>query len=151
MNQHSIELTRRYGKQGLTSFSLHVCRPYGRELTCSRAVSRLPCNGYVSSKTFLCAANGQNWSHADRMQMNKDAGFTVYKADGTANMSDETPWKTPDQGASTSVRAALDPSIAGHSGEYMDDCQLAPGNAADYAKDPVCLSIAGSLHGRWID
>jgi hypothetical protein len=35
------------------------------------------------------------------MQMNKDAGFTVYKEDGTANMDESTPWETPDQGAST--------------------------------------------------
>lgn len=39
--------------------------------------------------------------------MNEEAGFTIYKEDGTANMTEDSPWKTPDQGASTWVLLPL--------------------------------------------
>ncbi|PGH00716.1 hypothetical protein AJ79_08136 [Helicocarpus griseus UAMH5409] len=44
-----------------------------------------------------------------------------------------TSLKTQDQGAATSVVAALDPALKDHSGAYMSDCQVVP--AAAYAVD----------------
>ena len=45
--------------------------------------------------------------------MNKDIGMTIFTEDGKANMSDDTPWKTPDQGASTYV-GRTGPSVRAH-------------------------------------
>lgn len=70
-------------------------------------------------------------------------------ADAIAKTS--TYWKTPDEGASTTMVAALDPALNGRAlhihllmiilicvldraGLYMSDCQFFP--CADYAKDP---------------
>ncbi|KAI2633595.1 retinol dehydrogenase 13 [Hypomontagnella submonticulosa] len=53
-------------------------------------------------------------------------------ADAIAKTS--TYWKTPDEGASTTMVAALDPALNDRAGLYMSDCQFFP--CADYAKDP---------------
>ncbi|KAI1125516.1 hypothetical protein F5Y10DRAFT_246958 [Nemania abortiva] len=44
-------------------------------------------------------------------------------------------WKNSDEGASTSLVAALDPSLDESSGLYLADCQFF--SCADHAKDPV--------------
>ncbi|KAI1403644.1 retinol dehydrogenase 13 [Hypoxylon fuscum] len=43
-------------------------------------------------------------------------------------------WKNPDQGASTTLVAALDPALNACAGLYLADCQFLP--AADYAQNP---------------
>ncbi|KAI0482080.1 hypothetical protein GGR56DRAFT_169078 [Xylariaceae sp. FL0804] len=43
-------------------------------------------------------------------------------------------WKNSDEGASTSLVAAVDPGLDGCAGLYLSDCQFCP--CADYAKDP---------------
>ncbi|KAI5861518.1 retinol dehydrogenase 13 [Durotheca rogersii] len=43
-------------------------------------------------------------------------------------------WKTPDEGASTSLVAALDPALNERAGLYLADCQFFP--AAEHARDP---------------
>src|SRR5215470_2598966 len=53
-------------------------------------------------------------------------------------------WKTPEQGAATSVWAATAPELEGKGGLYLDDCQIAslrtspddPGGYEGYARDP---------------
>jgi NAD(P)-dependent dehydrogenase (short-subunit alcohol dehydrogenase family) len=53
-------------------------------------------------------------------------------------------WKTPEQGAATSVWAATAPELEGKGGLYLDDCQIAaertseddPGGYEPYARDP---------------
>ncbi len=53
-------------------------------------------------------------------------------------------WKTPEQGAATSVWAATAPELEGKGGLYLDDCQIAslrtgeddPGGYEAYARDP---------------
>jgi NAD(P)-dependent dehydrogenase (short-subunit alcohol dehydrogenase family) len=53
-------------------------------------------------------------------------------------------WKTPEQGAATSVWAASAPELARHGGLYLDDCQIAsprtgpddPSGYEPYARDP---------------
>ncbi|KAI0005253.1 retinol dehydrogenase 13 [Xylariaceae sp. FL0662B] len=49
-------------------------------------------------------------------------------------------WKNPDEGASTTLVAALDPALNVNGGLYLADCQFFP--CADFAKD---LSIAERL------
>jgi hypothetical protein len=34
-------------------------------------------------------------------------------------------WKTPEQGAATSIWAAVDPELEGIGGRYLEDCQVA--------------------------
>jgi NAD(P)-dependent dehydrogenase (short-subunit alcohol dehydrogenase family) len=54
-------------------------------------------------------------------------------------------WKTPEQGAATSVWAATAPELEGKGGLYLDDCQIAgertspddPGGYEPYARDPA--------------
>jgi len=43
------------------------------------------------------------------------------------------PMKTPSQGISTALVAALDPKLSGSSGVYLDNCQ--PAEVSDFAKD----------------
>lgn len=53
-------------------------------------------------------------------------------------------WKTPEQGAATSVWAATAPELEGQGGLYLDDCQIAhertsdddPGGYEGWARDP---------------
>ena len=53
-------------------------------------------------------------------------------------------WKTPEQGAATSVWGATAPELEGKGGLYLDDCQIAslrtreddPGGYEAYARDP---------------
>jgi NAD(P)-dependent dehydrogenase (short-subunit alcohol dehydrogenase family) len=53
-------------------------------------------------------------------------------------------WKTPEQGAATSVWGATAPELEGQGGLYLDDCQIAsqrtreddPGGYEAYARDP---------------
>jgi hypothetical protein len=53
----------------------------------------------------MCQADDQHWSYEDKMQMNKDAGITVFNEDGTPYRGKDTPWKTVEQGASTYVES----------------------------------------------
>jgi len=50
---------------------------------------------------------------------------------------DKIPWKTLQEGISTHIVAAFDPSIKDHSGSYLADCQLQNDSVAPHASDPV--------------
>ncbi|KAI1077888.1 hypothetical protein F5B20DRAFT_549649, partial [Whalleya microplaca] len=52
-------------------------------------------------------------------------------------------WKNPDEGASTTLVAALDPALNVCGGLYLADCQFFP--CADFAKDPSIAERLWSL------
>ncbi|KAI8957307.1 NAD(P)-binding protein [Daldinia sp. FL1419] len=68
--------------------------------------------------------------------------------DHDAEMADtiaktSTFWKNCDQGASTTLVAALDPALNARGGLYLSDCQFFP--CADFAKDPNIAQRLWSL------
>lgn len=102
----TVALAKRYGDQGLTAFSLH---PGG-----------------------IITPLQQHWTLEDKIALNDKIGAEVFNPDGTAK--EGAGWKTLDQGSSTTLRAALDPSIANQNGAYLDDCEVRQDKAMDHAK-----------------
>ena len=58
----------------------------------------------------------------------------------------EDPWP---QAAATTVWAATEPSLAGHGGAYLADCQIAEADAA--ATDPAAARRLWVLSQQWVD
>ncbi|KAF9514818.1 hypothetical protein BS47DRAFT_1342568 [Hydnum rufescens UP504] len=52
-------------------------------------------------------------------------------------LHDKITWKTPQEGISTHIVAAFDPSIKDHSGSYLADCQVHNESVAPHASDPA--------------
>ncbi|KAF1989771.1 NAD(P)-binding protein [Aulographum hederae CBS 113979] len=71
--------------------------------------------------------------HPGSIQTNFDRQFGTEQADKMVAGIPAEFWKTRDQGAATTVVAALDPKLGEHSGVYLDDCQK--GTLAPWASD----------------
>ncbi|ORX35934.1 hypothetical protein BD324DRAFT_629581 [Kockovaella imperatae] len=103
---YAKELAKRFRGQGLTAFSLDP--------------------GGISTPLQ------KHWSLEEKQEVGRKYG--AFHQDGTVNHEADV-WKTIDQGASTTCRAAFDPDIASESGSFLVDCQIRNDKRASYAGD----------------
>lgn len=110
-------------KTGDMLFAIHLTKLYGDQ--CLTAFSLDP--GGISTPLQ------QHWSLEDKQDIARK--FGAFNMDGTVN-NDCGIWKDIHQGASTTCRAAFDPELGSANGSYLVDCQVANDKAAAHAKDP---------------
>jgi NAD(P)-dependent dehydrogenase (short-subunit alcohol dehydrogenase family) len=103
----TVELAKRYGSQGLFSYSLHP------------GVIKTNLGDHLSQEDF-----------EGLMQKDRDLGN--YEA-----QNGDLVYRTPEQGTATHVYASFSPDIAGQNGAYLLDCRVAePKEIRNNATDP---------------
>ncbi|KAK4702489.1 hypothetical protein P7C70_g3740, partial [Phenoliferia sp. Uapishka_3] len=116
-------------KWGVEAFSLH---PGGESLSPSTFVVTFLADNGLPFPTQAIFTNLLRFMTVEDQQ---ERGFL--DENGERTYDPKYTWKTIEQGASTTVVAAFDPSLAGHSGSYLEDAKI--GTPLPYALDKVIL------------